>query len=213
MLHLFDHPIDEQNLDASFATVAAILFDHWALEVNGHRFRLSEVEFYYNDAADSFDCYAHRHSGHKHQGWRVHGAGIDLAISSAMRHGGILLRGMEAEDGEAYIDGPWKLISSVFGLLEPGPAENRWALRPYEWPKAESGGFVRGPRVGLHHRAEVDPAGAMRFAPWRMVRRPIRTKRDRHSLALQMHREGVAAEEIGAVLGVKARNLARYVEF
>jgi hypothetical protein len=94
--------------------------------VTGVRYRICEVEFYYN-AADHQDLYSHSHSDqtlkgyfhfHKFSNGTYKGGtwkGLDIVMGSEkpLAYFGILIRSLEAIDTGEFIEGPCKCVNRM----------------------------------------------------------------------------------------------------
>jgi hypothetical protein len=102
-----------KKIEAQFNEVANKILNEYILIVKNEgkksKYRITEIEFYYNDECDKNehpDPYTHYHEKNYRE-WRFHGSGIDIAIGGDGYYGGILLRGLQnIKHHYDYIDGP-----------------------------------------------------------------------------------------------------------
>lgn len=83
------------DLQKYFTEVADILLNKGKLVINGIEYRLTEIEFYYNDCNKHKDIFAHKVKEDIEKGtWRFHASGIDIVFEKGEDeiYGGILLR-------------------------------------------------------------------------------------------------------------------------
>ena len=116
--------------ETSFNQTAKHLLSNVCLVVNGHSFRLIEIEFYlYNDKhSDVFaHCYKYQKTNFK---WYFHHAsdkehsykggtykGLDLTCGSVNSYGGILIRAIQDNEGK-IIEGPCRVVNKILELTK-----------------------------------------------------------------------------------------------
>jgi hypothetical protein len=89
---------EAKDLQQYFAEVADILLNKGKLVINKTEYRLTEIEFYYNDWDEHKDIFAHKVKENIKSGtWRFHASGIDIVFEKKKKgeneiYGGILLR-------------------------------------------------------------------------------------------------------------------------
>ncbi len=117
-------PFDEHTLPGWFDAIAERLLCGCRLMVAGEAHRLTEIEMYYHGGWH-LDPFSHRDPVTKATGpWyfhRTHGVyrggsfkGVDLTFGGTEAFGGILIRGVEREDG-VLVDGPSLLVDYLLG--------------------------------------------------------------------------------------------------
>lgn len=204
---MFKFKFDENNLDQSFDKIASKLFEAYDLCVGRQRYRLTEMEFYYNRfGEEKFDNFAHTHGSESPEAtWRLHGAGVDIVFKGKTYYGGLLIRGMESDAG-VVIDGPWNLASWLVSYL--GSVWKSTASFHFEKCKTPRKVlYKKVPRVGLRLRKASDLAYIGK--PWRYLTWPTKTKKGRNTIALQLYQNG-EHKEID-VLGLAKCTLNNYI--
>ncbi len=127
-------PIDLDAADArpyidAFRRSAELLLNQCTFFVAGRPHRLTEIEFYWTDAAHS-DPFTHsdplqREFGrwyfHRRGGTYLGGTykGLDIAVGGAGRSAGILLRGIEALPSAERVDGSCSVVDRILDLCAP----------------------------------------------------------------------------------------------
>ncbi len=190
---MLDLSIDVNALGVSFDQIAKQLLQNYILRVGAYRYQLTEIEFYYNNAAGTLDNFAHQHPPQLLNGtWRLHGAGLDIVLKQeGDYYGGILLRGLQPLNEalqpipDSYIDGPWN--SATACIAHKGAVTNPtpFYLEALEVPLDVV--FKKSPRVGLFLKNKKDLEYICK--PWRYNTIPIQTKRYRHLMFLQAYLE------------------------
>jgi hypothetical protein len=127
------------------------ILQNYSIELNNISCDIVEIEFYYHSKSHK-DIYTHKHSienlPHYETGqFRIHGAGIDIAISSSEKksYGGILLRTIEDKNG-GRIEGPIKVCDTI--IKNMGNIEGS-SIRLAKKECAVSIDIHQAPRVGL----------------------------------------------------------------
>lgn len=138
---------DKQQYRAQFAKIADAIVNHTLLVIKGPKgnkhYRVSEIEFYFNDYSTHKDTFTHGDEMQRHTGrWYFHkqnGAafksgtykGLDLAIGKGDKAvGGILFRAMmpvKVTEGKAeplnsksdFIEGPCLLVDRILSDAQP----------------------------------------------------------------------------------------------
>ncbi len=113
---------EAEDLQKYFAEVADILLNKGKLVINGTEYRLTEIEFYYNDWDKHKDIFAHKVKEDIENGtWRFHASGIDIVFEKGKKseheiYGGILLRAItlasntdEKKNKQNDVYGPLKM--------------------------------------------------------------------------------------------------------
>lgn len=204
---MFDFKLDANDLDACFDRISKNLFQNYCLCTGDKRYFLTEIEFYYNRFSENkIDNFAHVHGAESPEGtWRLHGAGVDIAFKGKDYYGGILIRGMESEDGHV-IDGPWNTASLlVRNLASVWKSVPSFHFQKLDNPRATE--YQKSSRVGLRLRKASDLEYICK--PWRYLSWPTKTKKGRHTVALQLHHDG-KKEEI-ETLGFAKRTVEGYI--
>lgn len=100
--------INKKNLYSEFYSIATEILTSYCLVIDDKPHNIVEIEFYLN-AGNHEDMFTHKHEGYCTGQFRLHGAGIDIALGEehAKGHGGILLRSISVDD--EILEGPWKV--------------------------------------------------------------------------------------------------------
>lgn len=122
---------EAKDLQKYFAEVADILLNKGKLVINETEYRLTEIEFYYNDWDKHKDIFAHKVEEVLESGtWRFHASGIDIVFEKEKKekneiYGGILLRAItlasntdEKKNKENDVYGPLKMRALLGSKLE-----------------------------------------------------------------------------------------------
>ncbi|MDU1903853.1 MAG: hypothetical protein E6772_03640 [Dysgonomonas sp.] len=128
---MIDLNIDNELIEPSFDRIAKELLTEKALFVNDKIIRFTEIEFYYFHADLHADIYTHAHERNAGE-WRFHNQGIDITLqhTEGLSDGGILIRGILI-DGK-YINGPRKVLTSIFKEFGKVTASTSVVLRNAE---------------------------------------------------------------------------------
>lgn len=102
------------DYEALFYSIAKKLMNNYILQVNEKKFILTEIEFYYQDAACHNDTNTHGSIHQKKFGLHFHDkgyGGMDITFGDKQSYGGILVRGIkEFDQNNKYTDGPWNTV-------------------------------------------------------------------------------------------------------
>lgn len=117
-----------EDFQKYFAEVADILLNKGKLIINGTEYRLTEIEFYFNNKEKHNDTFAHCNAEQLNNGtWYFHPSGIDITFGSKENdiYGGILLRAItlasntdEKKNMENDVYGPLKMRALLGSKLE-----------------------------------------------------------------------------------------------
>ena len=84
-----------ETIEQSFHDIAHLLFNDYSINVNGHFYRLLDIEFYYFSEGKFEDPYIHMNELQKESGrWYFHESGVDITFGAEGSYGGILIRGI-----------------------------------------------------------------------------------------------------------------------
>lgn len=226
---------DDASHAAWFDAIARRLLCGTRFLVGTEPHRFTEVEVYYHGGTH-LDPFAHCDPIQKGTGlWYFHRTsgtyrggsfkGIDLTFGGPAAFGGVLVRGVEKQDGE-LIDGPSLTVDHLLARTAAGriatldaaiagrPAWDRdsplslvWLEEPADRPVLET------PRVGLSlkrgPRSDVPPRFLMR--PYRYLTEPRRIAKGKQHMALALHARGRSVEDIRQETGCTPAALRRYV--
>jgi hypothetical protein len=218
-----------------FDAVADKLLNGTTLRAGGKAHRLVEVECYCH-AAEHPDPFAHRDPLQLQCGrWYFHRTagvyrsgsfkGLDLTFGDGTMFGGVLLRGLETEEG-TLIDGPSLLVDHFLKLTKAATVRvldsmiaNRVAWDPSnpvrledaEPPRTQP--LFRCGRVGLTLKNARNKPEATRFIlkPYRYLSEPRKTAKGKPLMVLAMHARGASVEEITKATGCPRMSVERYV--
>ena len=127
------------------------ILQNYSIKLNGEIWEFVEIEFYYYSESHK-DIYAHEHSINKLPifktgQFRIHGAGIDIAISNIENkaYGGILLRTIKKENGDR-IKGPINVCEAI--IQNMGDVEGA-SISLVHRKNENNVNVYKAPRVGL----------------------------------------------------------------
>jgi len=101
-----------ESIQCSFDRIASDILLNWQLKVNESLFSFTEIEFYYFHKGIHEDNATHIHNYNRGL-WRFHNQGLDITLqSSDISDGGILIRGVQSEQGN--INGPRRILEIIF---------------------------------------------------------------------------------------------------
>jgi 3-methyladenine DNA glycosylase Mpg len=218
-----------------FDEIAKRLLCGTRLMIGSEPHRYTEIEFYYH-GAPHLDVFTHRDPIQKGTGlWYFHRTagvyrggsfkGHDLAFGGPGAFGGVLIRGIEQEDGP-LIDGPSLCVDHLLARTEAvtvaeldaaingrpawdpdSPVHLVWLDEVRRLP------IVKSPRVGLSlkklKKAEAPTRFIMRH--YRYLSEPRRISKGKQQMVLALNAEGKSPEEIRELTGCTKGALARYV--
>ena len=103
-----------KEIEAQFDEVAKEILNNYLLKINSNKYRITEIEFYYNDECsinNHPDPYIYKDNIQQSCGkWYFHRkgrGGLDITFGKGKSYGGILLRGLQNTKAHYdYIDGP-----------------------------------------------------------------------------------------------------------
>jgi len=206
--------IDSDNIEYFFDQIATQLFNDYAICIATQYYQITELEFYYNNVDQTLDNFAHDHrkKNYENGAWRLHGAGVDLVLKDEKHYGGILIRGIQKLDNnykpikEGHIDGPWNSVEHL--IQQKGTVETPTGFYLYKLPSPQSRNFKKSPRVGLNLRNIEDLEYICK--PWRYTTTPIKTKKGRALLFLQLHSN---QDESRNELGLHNSTKSNYLQY
>ncbi|UIR54777.1 hypothetical protein LZQ00_10865 [Sphingobacterium sp. SRCM116780] len=103
--------------DNTFAQIAELLLNHSLLTVNEKSYRLTEIEFYWNDNKDHQDksTYIRNHTENLQAGQLFfHYSGFDIAMDNEFGYGGILIRAVYDLSNNKHYKGPMVSCMHIF---------------------------------------------------------------------------------------------------
>ncbi|HEY8377286.1 MAG TPA: hypothetical protein VIK91_12410, partial [Nannocystis sp.] len=197
--------------------------------------RIVEIEVYWNGAAhcDPFAhgdpiqrrfgvWYFHRSGGHYRGGTYK---GLDIAFGRDDVAAGILIRGLERPDG-TLVDGPCMCVDYL--LSRTGHATVQALAESFDLAVDDPGGTAplhltlvdpprrapvyASPRIGLSlKRGALAQRARFLARPYRFLTEPTRIKKGRPHLVIGLHRQGLDAAAIAAVVGSTVAPVSRYI--
>ncbi len=226
---------DDDTLPAWFDAIARRLLCGCRLMVAGEAHRLTEVEMYYHGGRH-LDPFSHREPITKTTGlWyfhRTHGVyrsgsfkGLDLTFGGAEAFGGILIRGVERDNG-VLVDGPSLLVDYLLGRTvkatvaeldetidrrpawdTDNPLQLRWLTEMDDRP------ILKTARVGLSlkraGKSDLPPRFLMR--PYRYLTEPRRIGKGKLHMVLALYAQGVSPDAIRERTGCPKGAIARWI--
>jgi hypothetical protein len=218
-----------------FDEVARRMLCGTRLMVGSEAHRYTEIEFYYY-GPPHLDVFTHRDPIQKETGrWYFHRTagvyrggsfkGHDLTFGGPGAFGGVLIRGIEQEEGP-LIDGPSLCVDHLLARTEAATvAELDTAIdaRPCWDPdnpihlvwldQLRDLPIVKAPRVGLTlkkmKKSEPPPRFIMRH--YRYLSEPRRISKGKQHMVLALHAQGKSAAEIRELTGCTKGAIDRYV--
>lgn len=220
---------------AAFRRVAALVLNGVALHVGGRLHRFTEIELYWDGALhlDTFThgdplqrelgrWYFHRNGGEYRGGTYK---GLDIAFGRDDVAAGILVRGIEAVDERALVDGPCMCVDHILACT--GSASVRALAESFDRsvdevpgsplyvtlePTPRAAPVYESPRVGLTlKRGALAERARFLARPYRFLSEPARIKKGRLHTALGLHRQGHAPAEIARLTGSTRAQVEKYV--
>jgi hypothetical protein len=226
---------DEADHAAWFDAIARRLLCGCRVLVRKQPCRFTEVEIYYHGGSH-LDPFTHRDPIQKGTGlWYFHRTagvyrggsfkGVDITFGGPASFGGVLIRGIEAEDG-TLVDGPSltvdrllartgaSTVAELDGAIDLRPVWDASSLLHLEWlsePAERS--IIKTPRVGLSlkrlRKSEVPPRYIMRH--YRHLTEPRRISKGKLHMVLALHAEGRLLGEIRELTGCNKGAIERYI--
>jgi len=154
---MIDLTINKESIELSFRRIANELMNDWMLVCGKGKYRIAELEFYYN-SEQHLDPYTHDHKRQSTFGeWYIHPSGMDITIGRDGAYGGILMRAIQdLTDDKNYIYGPINCLTELFKNINNVELQNiPFGLKTNNSPRtAES--VIALPRVGLNQIKSPD---------------------------------------------------------
>jgi hypothetical protein len=226
---------DGNDLAAWFDLIARRLLCGCRLMVAGELHRLTEIEMYYHGGT-RLDPFSHRDPIQNSTGlWYFHRSrgvyrggsfkGVDLTFGGPEAFGGMLIRGMEREDG-TLVDGPSLCVDYLLAMTghltvalldeaiarrpawDPNnPLHVQWMNEPAELP------ILKTARVGLSLKRVNDSDLPARFIlrPYRYLTEPRRIGKGKLHMVLALHAQGASAVEIRERTGCPKSAIDRWI--
>lgn len=218
-----------------FINIAQHLLNHSLLLVNNTPHRLLEIEFYYF-APTHQDFFTHRDTlqtdpgkwyFHRHGGTYKGGTfkGLDVTFGEGDTHGGILIRTIEASNGN-LICGPSLCVdyllshtnsNSIAALDEKVAQYTAWdqrnILRLETAPIGRIQPIFSTARVGLSLKKSTASNNMHLFIlrPYRYLTEPRKISKGKLHLVLALHSQGMDIEQICKTTGSPQRSVREYI--
>jgi 3-methyladenine DNA glycosylase Mpg len=229
---------DETSWRTAISAIAELVLNRTIWHMGGVAHRFTEVEFYVNGPkhGDTFThgdpmqrefgrWYHHRTAGEFRGGTYK---GLDIAFGREDTFAGILIRGIEALEGDrALYDGPCLCVDHLLELTHHADVASIAASfdRLVDKPaRGDSPSYLtventsRGktvfatPRVGLSlKRGASEPRVRFIAAPYRFLTEPARIKKGRPHLVCSLHAKGKTPTEITQITGSKPAQVAAFL--
>ncbi|MCK4653577.1 MAG: hypothetical protein KAU01_03950 [Candidatus Cloacimonetes bacterium] len=132
---------DQEKIECSFNKIAEKILNNYLLKINCNEYRITEIEFYYNDeCCNNYhpDPYTHRHYRQRlNAQWYFHRkgrGGLDITFGKGKNckvYGGILIRAIEkynqnkTNENDNYSEGPCKVVEKIFEVIKSKEDKNR----------------------------------------------------------------------------------------
>lgn len=190
--------INSNDIVGSFDRMASELMNEYVLKVGNAKYRITEIEFYYN-SEEHKDTYSHQNELQKTTGkWYFHGSGIDLTFGSGDRFGGILLRAIYNLDNAKYVYGPLKIITEIFSNVDNVFETNlSFGLIPASNKLFEAEVPIKAQRVGLNKVKDPDKYDQL----YRYLVMPKMKHADKMKIAESMRKQKKSEDEIAKIWG------------
>ena len=215
------------NAEDWFDKISKQLFYKVDLMIKDKRYKITEIEYYLYNKQHK-DHFTHQSEEQKTCGmWYFHKKGngfkegrikgVDITIGEANRVGGILIRGIQALDGdEQYVDGPGNFSQTILDIFNVEKVKELAAtvdLNIFE-PKdiwlvetstRDEETIYKAPRVGLTLKGELQKEKEeFIMREYRHIAKPLKTKRGLPLLCVALETNGYNAQDI---VGVKENKL------
>lgn len=135
-----------------FKKMAEILFNEFVVETHDAKYRLSEIEFYWNSEQHKDKCtYERKHVNPNNGEWFFHYSGVDIALKNDLGgYGGILIRGIyDITNGNVY-NGPLVCCMKLFSGTNAFTDTIKTKIVKHDFTQAE---VREGIRIGLGDNA------------------------------------------------------------
>jgi hypothetical protein len=228
---------ETDRLTSWFDDIASWLLRGSRVLVAGEPHRFTEVEFYYYGGSHH-DAFTHRDPIQKECGrWYFHRTrgvyrsgsfkGFDLTFGGPDAFGGVLIRGLEADDG-TLIDGPSLCVDHLLartkasdvavldGMIAGRKAWEAGNPMVLHWlPDLEDRPIYSMARVGItlkRYRPGNTEATRYVMRPYRYLSEPRRIAKGKVLMVCGLHARGTSAEEVCKITGCPKGTVARYLE-
>jgi 3-methyladenine DNA glycosylase Mpg len=192
--------INNKDVNGSFKRIASELMNDWILISNDNKYRIAEIEFYFNHKGLHEDSYTHGHELQKQSGkWYLHGSGIDITFGNEDCYGGILIRALQdLQDEKNYIYGPINSLTEIFKnfgdvykhQITVGLERDSEGLIKKEKP-------IAAPRVGLNKAKDA----LMHEKFYRFLVLPKKKHADKTLIEKAMKKQDFSDAEIKSIWG------------
>ncbi len=188
--------IGSTTLESDFLRIANELMNYWILQINNAKYRIAEIEFYYQSKSHD-DKYTHGHILQLEPGnWYFHGSGLDLTIGAENISGGILIRAIWNLESKIYTYGPLNSVTELFSNLSNvynrdftfGLTEDTGKTIEIETP-------ISAPRIGLNPKT----APHMYDKCYRFLVMPKQKHAEKTKIAEAMLRQGYDEDKINGI--------------
>ncbi|RUA24149.1 MAG: hypothetical protein DSY76_08245 [Bacteroidetes bacterium] len=139
-----------KDLKSEFYKIADYLLNNVVIKVNENRFRITELEIYYNDSENHDDPFVHKNSLQlENAKWYFHGSGLDITFGKEKIYASALIRGVKNIKSNIYTDGPLNVVTELFKSMKSVYEQSTFILSPYSFEK-EEWEPVKSTRIGLN---------------------------------------------------------------
>jgi hypothetical protein len=107
---------DPNKIQNHLSYLAEMILLEYQLNLNDSLYDITEIEFYVNKQGHD-DPFVHKHYGYKTGQFRIHGAGIDIALGNGIGYGGILLRSIRKQGETILIPSPIKVCDYIIANM------------------------------------------------------------------------------------------------
>jgi hypothetical protein len=151
--------------ETEFEKIAQILFDNYAIQTHSAKYRMSELEFYWNSENHKDNStYKRNHVDPKSGEWFFHYSGVDIALKNEESggYGGILIRSIYDISNKIITKGPMVCAMKLFSGTNAFEKESiKTYITQYSFNKSD---ITKKPRVGLGKNAKENDANTLNYA-------------------------------------------------
>lgn len=224
------------EVEDSFQEIALALMNSTLLEINGQDYKISEVEFYFQNEFFN-DPFVHCQPRQKQVNqWYFHRKGdgfkdgkikgLDITIGNENAFGGMLIRGIENVQTGEVIDGPSLVVDAILRayqvekVQEIAPTlemhvitEANASFRLKEYDHKVLTIPTKCPRVGLTVISGENQYLRERFLlrDYRFLADPKKTEKFRHTIFLALINQGMSQKHAAEVVGLREVEALKYM--
>lgn len=148
-----DFLVIENETEQEFESIAQILFDNYIIQTHNAKYRITEIEFYWNSSTHKDNStYKRNHVDPSTGEWFFHYSGVDIALKNEKTggHGGILIRGIYNIETNEPTKGPMVCMMKLFSGSNAFTSNISTKIIPFEHSRSV---VFKRTRVGLGKNA------------------------------------------------------------